>query len=64
MWMTDFIRQVQKAFVKQLGFEARTDVPKGVIIPKPVPDGDYYVKIKRKKVHVHVKNDKVFFPEL
>lgn len=53
MWMTDYIREIQKRFVVDYKFTPRSDAP---LIPAHVPDGEYPMTIAGKYDNVRVTN--------
>lgn len=53
MWMTDYIREIQRQFIEVYGFTENPDKPG---LPMDVPDGDYPMTIEGKLDHVKVVN--------
>jgi hypothetical protein len=53
MWMTDYIRAIQKKLIEQYGF------PEAGGLPQNVPDGDYPMEIDGKLDHVKIVNGKI-----
>lgn len=53
MWMTDYIREIQKKFITQYGFAENPDKPG---LPIHVPDGEYLMEIDSKLDLVKVVN--------
>jgi len=51
MWMTDYIRAVQQAFIDQAGFKEDPEKPG---IPLGVPDGEYPLQIDGKVDKVRI----------
>lgn len=51
MWMTDYIREIQRQFVVTYGFKARPDAPS---VPISVPDGEYPMTIDERIDRVRV----------
>lgn len=56
MWMTDYIREIQRKFVSQYGFAERPNAPG---LPVDVPDGEYPMTIDGKLDHVRVEDGKI-----
>ncbi len=56
MWMTDYIREIQRQFVEVYGFEEHPDKPG---VPRHVPDGEYPMTIEGKLDHVKVEKGKI-----
>jgi len=54
MWMTDYIREIQKQLVSRYGFP-----PNNEGLPTAVPDGDYPMEIDGKLDHVQVIDGKI-----
>jgi len=59
MWMTDYIREIQRQLVEVFNFEARTDVPEGMVIPIAAPDGTYDMTIEGRVDHVVIADGKI-----
>lgn len=56
MWMSDYIREIQRLLISQYGFAARSDNPG---IPSGVPDGEYPMMIDGKMDHVQIRHGKI-----
>ena len=56
MWMTDYIREIQRQFVEVFGFEENPDQPG---LPLNVPDGEYPMTIEGKLDNVRVVDGKI-----
>jgi hypothetical protein len=60
MWMTDYIREIQRQFVEVYGFPRRVFpahvVPSIMPAEGSVPDGEYPMTIEGKLDRVRVKN--------
>ncbi|HSX23225.1 MAG TPA: hypothetical protein VLE97_10680 [Gaiellaceae bacterium] len=56
MWMTSYIREIQRQLVCQYGFAERPDAPG---IPADVPDGEYPMTIDGKLDHVRISGGKI-----
>jgi len=57
MWMTEYIREIQRQFVEHYGFAERPGAPG---IPVDVPDGEYPMMIGGKLDRVRVQHGKLF----
>jgi hypothetical protein len=53
MWMTAYIKEIQRQFVEVYNFTPRSDAP---LIPRNVPDGEYPMAIEGKVDRVRVEN--------
>ena len=56
MWMTDYIREIQRQLISVYGYQEDAD-RKGV--PLDVPDGEYPMTIEGKLDHVRVVDGKI-----
>lgn len=56
MWMTDYIREIQRQLVERYGFAERADAPG---VPVDVPDGEYPMTIDGKLDRVLVQRGKI-----
>lgn len=56
MWMTDYIREIQRQFIEHYGFAERSDAPG---VPVDVPDGEYPMTIDGKLDRVCVQSGKI-----
>lgn len=56
MWMTNYIREIQRQFVEVYKFKARDDHPS---IPVHVPDGEYPMWIEGKMDKVRITNGSI-----
>ena len=56
MWMTSYIREIQRQLVSQYGFAERSDAPG---VPVDVPDGEYPMTIDGKVDRVRVEGGKI-----
>ena len=56
MWMTDYIREIQRQLITQYGFTERADAPG---VPVRVPDGAYPMTIDGKLDYVRVESGKI-----
>jgi hypothetical protein len=57
MWMTDFIREIQKKFITQYGFKENETNPG---LPVGVTDGRYPMNIDGNDHIILIKNDRIF----
>lgn len=57
MWMTDYIREIQKQFITVYGYPENPEMP-GVPLPG-VPDGEYPMTIEGKLDRVRIVNGKI-----
>ncbi len=53
MWMSDYVREIQRQLVSVYGLAERSNAPG---IPRHVPDGEYPMTIKGKLDNVRVVN--------
>ena len=56
MWMTSYIREIQRQFVSHYGFDERPDAPG---VPVAVPDGEYPMMIEGKLDRVRIQAGKI-----
>lgn len=56
MWMTDYIREIQRQLVAHYGFAERPDAPG---IPASVPDGEYPMMIDGKLDRVRIEGGNI-----
>ncbi len=53
MWMTEYIREIQRQFISKYGFKERLEKSG---IPLDVPDGEYPMEIEGKLDKVRITN--------
>lgn len=56
MWMTDYIREIQRQLVDVYGYPPRADMPG---VPSGVPDGEYPMTIGGELDHVRIVDGKI-----
>lgn len=56
MWMTDYIREIQRQLIEKYGFRERPDAPG---VPLSVPDGEYPMTIEEKLDRVRITGGRI-----
>ena len=56
MWMTEYIREIQKRFITEYGF---AENPKKPGLPFDVPDGEYPMIINNRLDKIRIENGKI-----
>lgn len=56
MWMTDYVREIQRQFIDVYGYQSRPDMPG---VPSGVPDGEYPMTIEGKVDRVRIVEGKI-----
>ena len=56
MWMTDYIREIQRQLIEVYGFQENPEKPG---VPVGVGDGDYPMTIEGKLDKVRIINDRI-----
>ena len=56
MWMTNYIREIQRQLIAQYGFAESPEAPG---VPVEVPDGAYPMTIDGKLDHVRIARGKI-----
>ncbi len=56
MWMTDYIREIQRQFITVYGYAENPDKPG---LPLDVPDGEYPMTIEGKLDKVRIEDGKI-----
>ncbi len=56
MWMTDYIREIQRQFIEVYGFPEHPEKPG---VPVNVPDGEYPMEIEGKTDYVRIEDGNI-----
>jgi hypothetical protein len=56
MWMTDYIREIQRQFIEVYGYPENPEAPG---VPAVVPDGEYHMVIEGRTDRVQVTGGRV-----
>jgi hypothetical protein len=56
MWMTDYVREIQRQFIDVYGYPSRLDMPG---VPSGVPDGEYPMAIDGRVDRVQIVEGKI-----